>query len=434
MKILKSTLNKAVLDQGNTSENYWSWSMLLFFGILILGITSCKEDDDEINADGEDIESAILLGYLADTPEGEVYYMSAHEEMPNELDISKAVEAGTNVRIRVFGEYAYTFDPDALTVTKWSIDKKTLEFSVIGVLSYASTGITLEYTNVFASETQSFLSDLAEGLIMEWDPSMMSITKVHTVTSHKYAGLENVEARQSRGYLLNGNPVWPINVRHEWPYCCDRIITEPGAMVGVFHSATEELTYYTDRRIYANDHTFVLDEEGSMYLQSNRSSSTINRYFNDGEGSDQAHYGLLKLTSDGEIDADFFINFEDLFPIENYQRAGGVINNKLVMFYQESVNWGGSYETWWENEFGENSTPSPTKVVSIDLNTMEVNDLSDLVEYSYLWYINTIDNINYYESTDDLGNSFVLRQNSVDNYTVVLNSGDLYVERYHKLW
>ena len=157
------------------------FSIVIAFGLFSNG---CSDDDPPAPTDpvNTEAESAYLLGYRVETPEGRVYYMEAHEEIPSNSNVSEAVELGLNRRIFSYGEHPYIWSGDDATMTKWTLDKTTLELSTDGVVSFGNTGISgFVAPPIFLSETQAFFSELAEGVIVEWNPTTMEITKVHNV-------------------------------------------------------------------------------------------------------------------------------------------------------------------------------------------------------------------------------------------------------------
>ncbi|MEM1408801.1 MAG: hypothetical protein AAGG59_18600, partial [Bacteroidota bacterium] len=160
-----------------------AWKTLLLIATISFGAVSCGDDDDSDDevVIAEEAEAGWLIGYRTSTPQGLIWYMEVNEELPAETDQSNAVEIGLNGDIFTFNGGVWTWNGDAATITKWEVDRSTLEFSVTGLLSLASSGISGNAPNVFFSDTQAFVSFLAEGLVVEWNPSTMEIIKVHEV-------------------------------------------------------------------------------------------------------------------------------------------------------------------------------------------------------------------------------------------------------------
>ncbi|MEM0940802.1 MAG: hypothetical protein AAGI25_13565 [Bacteroidota bacterium] len=213
---------------------------MLFIGAISFGILSCGGDDNnDLNLEGEEAESAWIYAYRTSTPQGRVYYMSAHEEIPSESNVSEAIELGLNSRIYSFGENPYTWNGNAATITKWDIDKTTLELSPRGILSFASTGISGNAgPPVFLSETQAFSAFLKEGVIVEWNPTDMEVTQTFEVAPIPELSVELTFYSEWEKYLLaNGKILMPVHFRIP-VVCCDWYDT-PGAMVAVFDPQPE---------------------------------------------------------------------------------------------------------------------------------------------------------------------------------------------------
>ncbi|MEM1216201.1 MAG: hypothetical protein AAGJ82_10975, partial [Bacteroidota bacterium] len=81
---------------------------ILFISIFCFGITSC---DDEEMADiapieeEEEFESAWWSSYEVRTPEGDIYYLSVTEEIPENFDASTAIELGFEQTVIAVGDH-----------------------------------------------------------------------------------------------------------------------------------------------------------------------------------------------------------------------------------------------------------------------------------------------------------------------------------------
>ena len=135
-----------------------SWVTLLLIGAITFTITSCSDDDADDPSTSVEAESGWLIGYRTNTPQGRIWYMEVNEELPAETNQANAVEIGLNGDIFTFEGGIWTWNGDAATITKWEEDRTTLEFSVSGLLSLASSGISGNAPNIFFSETQAFVS------------------------------------------------------------------------------------------------------------------------------------------------------------------------------------------------------------------------------------------------------------------------------------
>ena len=155
---------------------------ILSIVFFLVGTTSCKEDDGVEMDEKQEAMSAWILGYRTETPQGNVYYLEAHEDVPSKTNSANAVELGLNSRIYSYGEHAYTWNGDAATITKWEVEKTTLELSPAGIISFASVGVSGNIAEpAFISETSAYTTRLSEGIVVEWNPSTMEIIQVYDV-------------------------------------------------------------------------------------------------------------------------------------------------------------------------------------------------------------------------------------------------------------
>ncbi|MEM6265266.1 MAG: hypothetical protein AAGI38_22385, partial [Bacteroidota bacterium] len=180
------------------------WMVLLLVGFISFGISACDNDDDgDMTSDGEETESAWLTGYFTATPEGRLYYMEANENIPDETDVSNAVELGFGSRILSYGEHPYSWNDDAGTLTKWNVDRTTLEFSVAGIVSFASQGISgnIGLSILIVSETEGYVPDIFEGQIVEFNPTTMTITQTHTFSPPPVPSIDPIN-----GFNLTNDP------------------------------------------------------------------------------------------------------------------------------------------------------------------------------------------------------------------------------------
>ncbi|MEM0940421.1 MAG: hypothetical protein AAF600_14400 [Bacteroidota bacterium] len=392
------------------------YKILPFITLLSLSLISCQNDDKAVNSETE-AESAFVLGYINATPEGEIYYMSVHKEIPSELDISQAVEVGLDVELRALGENVYTFNPGASTITKWEVNKTTLEMQVVRVLSYASTGISFGLSNIFSSETESYLSDLEEGLVMEWNPTTMSITEVYDVGSHRFALLENVRTRQNRGFSLNGNPAWPI----KWQYnqCCEHTNPEPGALIGVFDVISKTFNYYSDNRILSADNQHGEDENGNIYVPAARDDAFHKEYWNLGADSNLVNKGILKVNSDGQFDPNFLIDLDEVFN-DKITMFGGIVsiyeNQFLINYHYRESGLSDEFNNRWDIWDTEG------QFALVDGSTKEVTQFNgfDGMDLAGAWSLTTIDGVNYLgASRTGWEDALLLRQDSRDTYSII---------------
>lgn len=402
----------------------WSWLAILLIGMLSIVITSCGDDDDNAvtpePVEPEEASQAFLLGYRTNTPNGQVYYMSTHENIPNSIDISQAVEIGLggNTSITSFNGQPYSWNGDAATMTQWSIDKSTLELTVEGILSFGSTGYSGEAFPIFISETQAYVTRLTEGLVVEWNPSTMEITEVINVPTLPDLGVEYSPYTDVVKYEAGGKIVMPIWIGTP-RQCCD-FDNYDGAMIAVFDPATKILEYKRDNRLLSTGPEFARSDNGDLYVSPVRENSFIEPYFNVDTTQLAKPFNLLRIDQSGNIDPTFEFDIAEVLPITFFRAASGVFNNKFIFTYADDTwQWPDAYDDRFQ-VFGG----AEFQTVAVDLTTGEVESFS--TEFGSVNYRATLAGTDYFVSTNFDPNTFEVNESKllvqgslVDDFTEV---------------
>ncbi|MEM8940070.1 MAG: hypothetical protein AAGC64_12055 [Bacteroidota bacterium] len=414
----------------------WKCFMFIILGILSLGISSCNNDDEDSApvGDGQEKESAFIYTYLTRTPEGEIYYISAHEDIPSQPDISNSVELGFNNTVSSYGEYVYVYNWDAATITRWEADRVTLKLYVTGLISLANTGISGEIgPAAFVSETRAFYSNLAEGIIVEWNPTAMEIVEVHTV-----APLPSTLAdywyysEWSPTITKNDKILYPIQ-RIEPKGCCE-YIDPAGAMVGVFDLNSNSISYNIDDRLFSAEEFLIEDEVGNKYVLPARRNSIITEYYSFIGVDSLNPNAVLKINDDGAFDQSFNLDLSSLIPIHYFSSASFVFNNKIVLSYVSDDNpWPESYDNVYQDfPFDQTTT------VIIDMETEQVEPFTGFNQYVFdnALPFGSLDGVPLIELEDDVnGKEYILKQNSIDNYTLISQiDGGGAIQSIDRLW
>jgi len=409
---------------------------LLLIAMAMLSITSCNKDDDDINpGGGEAAKSAWLIGYRINTPQGSVKYMEVHEDIPTENNIAEAVELGFNARVYSYGGHPYTWNGDVATITKWDVDKTTLDLTPSAILSFASTAISGNVgPPIFLSETQAFTSRLSEGVIIEWNPSTMEISKVHNVDPLPDLGGGDFSMNEWAKYSgSNGKIIMPVTVKAPNNCCESSYLPQPaGAMVAVFDPASSTIQYNRDDRLYANWDRLLQDPvTGGFHLPPGWANSFIDPYF-DTTGLPN-RWSVLKINQDGSFDPDFNFDLTEVIGISQYQTGVFVFDNQFVMTYIDTADY--EHPSSWGNRwdvFSEGPS-SKTKQIVIDMDTKEVSPFTAFSEYDGVFLENTIDDVSYFNAGKSAGGQDLLRQNGVNDYIVTMTI-DGEFEAFDKLW
>ncbi|MEQ8472586.1 MAG: hypothetical protein RIC35_15450 [Marinoscillum sp.] len=412
----------------------WAWLTMLFIGMISISITSCNDDEGDTNPDGEEVETAWVIGYRVETPQGRVYYLEAHENLPSATNTSEAVELGLNSRIYSYGENPYTWNGDAATITKWEVNKSTLALSPVGIISFASTGVTGNIAEpAFVSETQAFTTSLAEGVVVEWNPTTMQITEVHEVDAfpipEAYDGLL-FEFRKE--VTEDGKIIIPIET-NAFPVCCTYPVDAAGARTAIFDPVTATVTYQLDNRLLGSDNSHFTDPvTGIRYCAPVYGNSFVPPYFDNAESLPSAH-SLLRVNDDGTFDASYEYNLEDVLDIEFYGGTSFIYNNKVVISYVgDDYTWGSFDERF--NVFSLGNFKSAV----IDMETNEVSSFDALSDYDGAYSVGTIGDQTFLRAVarDTEGNqiTYILEQNAIDSYTEITEHIGGNIEHFNKLW
>ena len=410
--------------------------ILSFFGFMItLGVffSACSDDngstDPDPNPDSVEPEatSAWLYDYYLSTPEGRIHYMDAVEELPSNVDVDGSVELGLNARTYAIGENVYTLSPSAGTLTRWDVDRTTLEISPSGLISYASTGAGNGSADraVFYSETQAYLPNFTEGVIVEIDPTEMRITKVHNIPPVLDAPIDGVFVSQSEGDVIHDKVICTLEVSMN--QCCEYNVPPGGAIVAVLDPASSAFQYNKDQRSLASDRIVLYDENGTGYVQPSRNNGFMGQYHN-GVPSGPGLFTLLKLDENGNFDSDFNVDLSEGSSINWYGRAATIFDNKVILTYA-NFEWPDSWDERW-SFYGDETA---FNTISLDLETKEVRPFTIFDDFIEVLYINTIDGTNYFTGFG-ADSSKILRQNGFEDYTEVLINAGGGILTLEKLW
>ncbi|MEM8506877.1 MAG: hypothetical protein AAF717_03565 [Bacteroidota bacterium] len=424
------------------------------FSVLLLcclAFSSCNSDDDDNSepdpmtqpdpdpdpdADADELASGWLTGWNLTTPQGRVWYLRVDEAVPTTFDVTSSVELGFNQRPYSFGDNAYVWDSDARTFTKWEVDRTDLSLTPVGIMSLASTGFqSFAAWPTFISETQAFVTNLTEGLIIEWNPSDMTITEVFQVEPLLPFYENSRFFGDATSYVGNGKII--ISIAQFAPdTCCEIDTSEMGATAGVFDIATKTFEYVKDTRLISGNIRYARDEgSGFLYVYPNDDQSWIAEYFDYDTSAAPSPHTILRLNGDGTFDPNFELDLDELLNIETFGEVVFAFDNKIVLFYWDSED-GELPESYEDRQDIFNDVSSRTVVV--DLETREVSEFTALDKYDFISFFINIEGFNYYiafssvESAFDT--SFIVRQDAVDTFTELGTYSGAAAAWVDKLW
>ncbi len=414
---------------------------MLLLGILSLGTISCNDDDNDDNntvtpesEEPEEVASAWLTGFRIDTPQGRLWFMNVSEEVPGDYNIEESVELGLNQTVYSYEDHPYVFDGNARTITKWGVDRTNLTLAPEAALSLASSGDDRAFAiPAFVSETRAFVSNLQEGLMIEWNPSDMTITEVHQVEP-QVSQQENALAFDAFNYVWNDQIFIPI-AQIAPSVCCDINAESMETVVAVFDLTTNTLEYVTDDRMMATVIRVPTDENGRLYIAPEQENSYITKYFDFDRDAAPSPHTILRMNEDGTFDSDFAFDLDEVLDIEVFNELAFVFDNKAVINYVDSND--GQLPPVYDDRrdiLGDASA----RTVAVDLTTGEVTNFDALDKYDFVIYYNTIDDLDYYINfsydAEGTETSYIVRQDGFENYTELAVYESAAAQWVDKLW
>ena len=196
---------------------------------LAVGLLACEgdgddgpsQDDDADDAgdgdgDGDGAAPAYLVVTRIFTPEGRSLFASAIPDLDHgEVDIGRAIEAGGFSRVTSFGGKIYVFDSESGIATRYAVGEDgssivldTLADGQPARLSFTGIGVqSFDSTIVFVDDERAMYLDIGEDLVVEWNPSAM------TITSSVDAGVirNGLAPTSPRPSLLDNHVIFPLS-------------------------------------------------------------------------------------------------------------------------------------------------------------------------------------------------------------------------------
>ena len=422
MKLFKSNFSIKVPKK-------WAITSLFLLGALSAGIFSCSDDDNN-NATPEqpEVESALLMDWGFDSPSGNgvIRYAKVYTDIPSSLDNSTAVELGLNVSPQVYNGNMYSLDNNSKTLTKWTVDRTTLDLSVESIMSYASTGInasTIALGITFVSDSSAFLHDFTAGISVEFSPNSLEITDL--INHSPLPTRNNFISGGGATIELNGKYVFPVG--YSPINCCD--YSEPtNATIGVFDPKAGTVDYKMDER-NSGTSGLIKTEDGKVYVIPFLFQSIVDQTFRVPDNH-QGNLSILRLDDNLDFDSNYFLDLEQLFPeISIFMSTAFIESGQIQVTYND-------FEVpSWDQRFGFFTNPS--KSALIDLETLEVNDFTALDQFSAVLVRAAFEGRNILVGLDQVNGetqSTLLRQEGATEFTSILSQIGGTIGNAQKLW
>jgi hypothetical protein len=387
-------------------QNLFKTCILLF---TLIAFTACKKEDEPVKK--EESTTAEIAVTRVNTPGGRVYYMGAYSKLPTTIDYRDMLELGASVTVYSYGEHPYVWNGNSSTLTKYSVSN-TLDIKVTDMLSFASTGLSGFFgPPAFISETKAYFFVLAEGKVIEFNPTTMEITEVIPVTPLPGSKDPNINTLTYYTYVTpEGKILLPVD-------------SNPGdfnqfpqhAQVAVFDPATKAVTYVNDDRMSMGYYAFAKDiTNGDNYYRPSKNVvraedySTVTGHPTTG--------GILKVKADGTFDTNFFVDLEEVLNAHCIHTVIYVYGTKALVQYTESPWTAPTDNTKW-------ATTIPTKMALVDLATLQFENFTALSKYGTVYSIGKIDGNEYYANFggtgDAAGKYYFLKQTGATDFEIV---------------
>lgn len=391
-------------------------ALLLVTLIAFTGCKKKKDDDAAIAPVIPQTSAAEIAVTRVNTPGGRVYYMGAYTQLPSVLDYKNMVELGANVTVYSYGEHPYAWNGSASTLTKYNVSN-ALEITPADVLSFASTGLGGFFgPPAFLSDTKAYFFALAEGKIIEFNPSLMEITEIINVTALPNSSNVNIKARTYYNYVTAaGKIVLPVDA--EMPATGDVTQFPQYAQVAIFDPASKAVTYKNDNRMSMGFYTYTKDVSNGDYYY--RPSSNIARAetYADLATSYPTTGGFLKVNPDGTFNENFFLNLKDSLDAHSILSVIYVYGTKAVVQYLPGDFVAPSDQGQWAA-----SLAGKTQMVLFDMVTGDYESFTALTKYGTVYSIGNVKGQEYYGTFggtgDAAGKYYFLRQTGSSSFEV----------------
>ncbi len=423
------------------------WVFMLLIGMLALGTISCDEDDNDNNNTVTpvpepdpipEVPTGWLIGYVNSTPQGGVYYMEASENIPEETNVSNAVEIGLGARVLSFGEHPYTWNNAAGTLTKWSVDRTTLEFSVEGVISFASLGVSgnVGAETRFVSETKAYVQNLAEGIIVEFNPSVMEITEEINF------GVPFPNAVTGR-FIINDPVVIPeseiiVYGMSYFPGACCEYDGPDAYTIVVLDTRSNTVELRTDQRLLIGEEALMPSDDGFIYISPGLGQSVAVKYLDNVPAGPSSEFNVLRMDLDGNFDPDYSLDISSVLSKE-FARAFEIPPSGNVRPFIVPNN---SFAENWNDRFGIFSDFPEWNVVGVNYVTGEVEPLTAFDGFNFVTLPTTIDGQLYVtvglveldDNDAETEVSYLARVEDGFNFTLLTRAEGGVLRRLAQLW
>lgn len=276
---------------------------ILLAALLAMGCGSEANDAEHGEAG---TQPAILVGVIADNPEGRNIYVGAVPDIPEgELEYSDYLELG-NVDLSTYGGWVFAWDREAATLTRYGVRDDYSLFQDGDRLSFLSYGGGGEFVGgelAFISPTRAYSLSAELDVVVVWNPTTMAI--MGTIPMEPPEVPEGFTAFAHKPAVAGGQVIWQI-VAHD----AGMEDIQHSVVLAVASADTDEpVRYVTDDRCAGANGGYV-DDRGDYYV---RADGYWGYYAAYGKRPAEVQSCVLRLRAGAaELDDDYMVLMKDV--------------------------------------------------------------------------------------------------------------------------
>ncbi|MEM6846111.1 MAG: hypothetical protein AAF632_28125 [Bacteroidota bacterium] len=406
--------------------------IFMLLALFALSSSSCSDDDadadtvPDVPEEPGELATGVAIIHRIQTPESDTWYLSAHETVPETYDVSEAREVGQQgANTAIIDGAVYVANQGIYT--KYVVDRTDLSISIAGSFDLTSVGSTQELPDpVLFSETEAYLVDYRIGRTIEFNPETMEIVATYDFDPLPIEGWvpfnpTNIDRFTFGCQQGDDVVICPISATE-----FENWTTPNEAQILVFDRNTKQVSYSIDDRYVISD-LFPIQLGDGNYILGPTWYSNLFEVNGDFEAGELVNENLaIRLLRDGSIDPNFDVDYGEILGVEYIRQTTMAVGNEIVVSYwPEGTDPGDEDFSIFDN---------PTEIAIIDLDTETARPFNALDDYSNWLITGTFEGSNMLIAFgEDGAQNAILRQNSLEDYTVLVESDGQFRE-VNQLW
>ncbi len=355
---------------------------ILTICLLALFLTACNSpSNSKMNNDN----GLIVIGTRVNTPKGRMFYLGAYRDIPQKVDPKDMLLLGRENAIYSYGEHPYIWDGISAMLRKYHVDKQ-MKITATDSIHFKSLVNSESFGSLaFISEQEAYAFFLADGKIIQFNPTTMRVTASLNVQPLPKGKATEVNTNTYYSFVTDDHTVLlPIGTN---PNSFAKFPTN--AQVAVFNYKGKKIQYTSDSRMSLGYNNFAVDIlNGGLYYRPSKYIARAQDYSPVVDSPPTG--GLLKVQKDGNFDTDFFV---DLQKVLDAHRIVSVIYIKgkdvLVQYIEKGWRVPEDPGAWFNY---------PTKLAVVDLHKMTYKDQPLLEKYGTIYPVGEVDGKQYFSN------------------------------------